>query len=1084
MPISKSKQFFFALNTDDTDEFLDTNKGFYREMWNMVPGNEVTSNPSRQSMKSNGAIGIDFNSQENNVCIGTATDTGRNRIVFFIHKPSGIDAIYLWESGRADAVKLLEWSGLNFSEEGTIEHAFIVEDLLYWSQKDNPQRSMSIKRALEGGYVNKEIEINLAKTNPITPPIAVKTLSRDSELTSNRIAPSNYQFAYRYKYKDGAFSPLSLYSKLVRSNINPEIDDPFRSIDVTITIPENLEDYVDEIELLVDENKLSIWKVFHTVENIDTSSSQTITVNFDAQNALITIPEEASIYIIEPIPKRSSAQAFIKNRSIINSFTNGHDESGNYNIELEKLINSDDDPTEWTDEYTLKNRQFHLKSGGGYSITLCFYDEFHRPTNIKKKIPINIPFETVLESAYATEVYRVKRHIAKINIVGTPPTPAKYFSILMTQDFNYDLYMQIPVTILFYVAEYNEGDPIPGDSFKFKNSIYLDEPPSSFGGSVASFVHLLVPQNVPFAPDTSFQVRIMDDKSGSPLNPQLIEPILEYTNNRMVVGNFGIDDWSFLSTDGKATMMVEVYRRSRVVPEEYYEQGEVYPIENFGGTFYVEGDTNKAIGSTIQYAFDAIEALSEGMPSNNYTDNFLVNFPISVEAPTRTFTASNISSAVNAKIEAEEGKRKGFEGFLDRAPAIDLGKYKLSIIRGFAYNFFVKPAPYVFKGYKGFTQVPSKTLDYNKLANNHGRTLFIFEDEEEINAPNLLINSSPYIADSRINGLHSYDPETSYVVPYNRGNLVKMVAANEVLVIIHERNITTMYPGESYVKQGEELTWNISDTFLTQDRQILGKLGSQNPESVIAYDNRVYGLDLYNAEPWRLSNDGITPLASTYKVKRWFIDRCRLYYQEDPLPKIPGGYDPYLDMYFLTFPEIGGNEAVTIGFSEKYDIWIGFYNFIPERYGFVSDNFLSFKNGIPYLHNDPDTSIRNRFYGTDYDSIIKFIVNDNYSQDKIFKAMAIESDKRWKVDCNTPAGQSSRIPSDSFIKRGDHYVSDFYRDENTPTEIIPSGKSALLHGQEMSGPSIEITLTYTDNDDVRLRYVDTRYVVVSGSLLV
>ncbi len=1067
-----SKQFFFALNTDDTDEFLDTNKGFYREMWNMVPGNEVTSNPSRQKVKGNTRLTIDFNETEGNICIGACSDNGRNRLVFFIHKPGGVDAIYMWQSGTTGATKIFEWEGLDFSPAYPIEHAFIVDDLLYWVEPSNAQRCLNIKRALEGDYVDKEIDIDLAKKGPAIPPTSVFTTSRDAQLATNKVCFNNYQFAYRFKYKDGTHSVPSPHSKTQPAYQFPNLAFNARSINVTVQIPPNLRDYVSEVDFLVDENKLGAWKIFFTEKNIGTSS--TMTRNFDAQTALISLSDD-EIKLFEPIPKRSSAQVFIKNRNIINSFINGHnDDDFNYNLYLDGLINNLDDEETYNSVRSSENLQYHLKSGGSYTVALCFYDEYHRITSVKKKISITPPERP--------EQGAPKRHLARIGLTGTPPSYAHYFSIPITQESIFDLYMQIPVMPLFYVSEYNPEDGMPSNTFAYNGAVYLEEAPSSFAASFASRIHLLMPLNIPFVPDSSFIVRLKMT-TPFPVLELRESPIIEVRGNMLVVDTFGIDNWQIFNVFQEVKLSVEIYRPKQIIDEEFYEQGRIYPISEFTGTKYIGGDTNYHFFGSW-YVFDNIEGKSIGFPTSSapYITNLkYTTSDLNAEAPTSTTSSANISTAVEAEVEKKKEYYNGLDEWIQENLTINLGPIKFNFLKGAMYQFFEKPPPWVFKGYKFFSKPPSQALDYSRPTNNHGRTIIILDNERELSMPNLMIASNVYMANTQINGLHNYEATNIYVLPYDRGSVVKWVAANDVVVSVHEHNISTMYPGEAYMRQGDELSWVITDEFMRQDNKLAGGLGSQDPGSIVEHDGKVYGLDRLRAEPWRRSTDGVTPLATTYGTKKWFVDKCAKYLGQDV--KIIGGYDPYLHIYYITFPALDTEPAITVGFCEKYNIWVGFYNFIPERYGYVGNSMVTFKNGVPWLHHSNET--RGSFYGTTYPARIKVLVNNEYSNDKIFKALGIESNSKWEItSITTPAGQESYIPASKFIKRGDHYVADVLRDQNTPDAIVPAGKPKLLFGREMAGPSIEVTLENSETGEVRIRHLNTRYVKVSGNIMV
>ncbi len=141
-------------------------------------------------------------------------------------------------------------------------------------------------------------------------------------------------------------------------------------------------------------------------------------------------------------------------------------------------------------------------------------------------------------------------------------------------------------------------------------------------------------------------------------------------------------------------------------------------------------------------------------------------------------------------------------------------------------------------------------------------------------------------------------------------------------------------------------------TAVIGDERLLGQgYGTVNPESIQERNGRVYGWDLNQAEPWRYSNDGITPLGTTYKMKTYFTTVADLIKSLGPdNVRVIGGYDPNKEMYLLTFDygPLLGNE--TIGFSEKTKGFL-FFDFFPETYGREGTLTLYFKGGNLYKSN-------------------------------------------------------------------------------------------------------------------------------------
>jgi hypothetical protein len=73
-----------------------------------------------------------------------------------------------------------------------------------------------------------------------------------------------------------------------------------------------------------------------------------------------------------------------------------------------------------------------------------------------------------------------------------------------------------------------------------------------------------------------------------------------------------------------------------------------------------------------------------------------------------------------------------------------------------------------------------------------------------------------------------------------------------------------------------------------------------------------------------------------------------------------------------------------------------------------------------YRHNTND--IHNRYYETNYSSIIKTVINQAPLQNKLFKTINLESTDAWTADILTDVNsQLGKIPSDEFVKKEGNY---------------------------------------------------------------
>lgn len=90
--------------------------------------------------------------------------------------------------------------------------------------------------------------------------------------------------------------------------------------------------------------------------------------------------------------------------------------------------------------------------------------------------------------------------------------------------------------------------------------------------------------------------------------------------------------------------------------------------------------------------------------------------------------------------------------------------------------------------------------------------------------------------------------------------------------------------------------------------------------------------------------------------------------------------------------------AQTITYDEGVKGWTSFHSFIPDWMQRLNNRLFSTKNGNLYIHNDENSSLRNNFYGVQYPTTIKAIVNDFPSEIKFAKTIMLEANKAFDVN--------------------------------------------------------------------------------------
>ena len=347
-----------------------------------------------------------------------------------------------------------------------------------------------------------------------------------------------------------------------------------------------------------------------------------------------------------------------------------------------------------------------------------------------------------------------------------------------------------------------------------------------------------------------------------------------------------------------------------------------------------------------------------------------------------------------------------------------------------------------------------KTNHYDK-----GRINVVNNNSEERRLKASIFFSEPYVSTGAINGLSNFNLANTPYFDYNKdfGSIQHLSNQNNDLIIFHESKVGRVLVGKDILNtaSGEGLV-SLSNKIIDNYAIVYsGQYGcSLNPESVIKQGNVFYFTDIQRGSVLRLSNDGITVISDN-GMKDYFRDLGEMFLKYNPeynedlefTPSIVGGYDPKYNEYIVTFPSIISNpdsgyaaetyvwsdsiatwddittkpenafddkvvifNPVTVSFSEESNRWTSFYSYIPEYYCKVNRQFVTFKQGRLYRHNDSDRYSRssqafNKFYGNNNLSYIDFVFNAEPSSIKTYNAISLESDTKFITGLFSNMGQ-------------------------------------------------------------------------------
>ena len=171
---------------------------------------------------------------------------------------------------------------------------------------------------------------------------------------------------------------------------------------------------------------------------------------------------------------------------------------------------------------------------------------------------------------------------------------------------------------------------------------------------------------------------------------------------------------------------------------------------------------------------------------------------------------------------------------------------------------------------------------------------------------------------------------------------------------------------------------------------------------------RVYFVDKARGAVLRLSRDGITNI-SEKGMNGWFNDHL------ENARSIVGSLDDKKSEYNVTIHDVvspGSTKNVyTISYDESTKGWTSFKSFIQESGLSLNNKYYTFKNGEMYLHHS-DESLRNNFYGIQYNSSVTSLVNMESTTAKSFSVINYEGSQAEIVK-NTTDGRYDNIKAKS-----------------------------------------------------------------------
>lgn len=336
--------------------------------------------------------------------------------------------------------------------------------------------------------------------------------------------------------------------------------------------------------------------------------------------------------------------------------------------------------------------------------------------------------------------------------------------------------------------------------------------------------------------------------------------------------------------------------------------------------------------------------------------------------------------------------------------------------------------------------------------------------------------SQLFVPQSGINGISSFRG-TDYIrieVPF--GAVRKLIKLHDTLLAVCEFKTQPIYVSKDRLLdlQGNSQVGRTS-RILNIAQETVHDYGTMNPESVSYFDGRIYTYDLHNGIIWRFAADGQTDISEEGKHNYFnAISQARRLYGESDNRVISNVDTQYKTVYFTFYSRAGSGYPT---FTDNYEDssiskgWKGRMSFTPEMYGRVGQTFVSFINGVIWVHNSNSVAACN-FYGTQYPAYIEFPHNAEPSSIKTPYKIIEQATDIWAVDnaetypnLSYTSPQISKIPSTRFGVFEGKIEGEFLRNLKDPAQefaVISNQQdreaAALLRGELLKYDIMKIRL--------------------------
>ena len=1074
--------------------------------------------------------------------IGSTFDARRGRLIYVNYSTSDDHGIYAYDLVSEITYAVLYDSqvtgGLGLSQNSRIDRNIkVIGDLLYWTDDLNRQRKINIESGIKTNLASYDTDydayeypmnpevISLLKRPPLVPLIITKTEQTSPVLDNNFIRNFAGQFLYRYYYKDGETSVVSVYSELAPYN---SADQDYNAIDVIFPLNEYIDQDVQRIDLIVREGNTNNFYVIRSW-NKDIYADDQAIISHNAGTTALTyrfyndrLGEFLDYpgYVFKPfdsVPIKSKTLEIAKNRLYLGNNVIGYDTP---------IISS-------------LGAVFQTQTEGA-TVSGTWWELQWRPSPFGSP---NTYYVLYLDSIGADNGYY--GYLPFPGPTGTPSSPpflpviADYPTELALAGYNY-------TDVLLYFSL----DPAGYVNFiPMIDVAEITNPPSTA---------TLVGEGA-FKDDASYQIGIVfydfgDRKCGVLSTDDLILTTPDRTYDAIT---FTVSlDWSLANTNAVNEIPDWATHYSIVITKclttRYFVQSRVknitYATKDEDGLYLFNTDTyditnnGVALDITLLNGYGMGYVFADGDLVKVYIDGDATVYTLAIIAQDGNWIVAELQDLGTLGDTAGPKTDALFEIYTPYRASVTEPFYEVGqtftidnpgeLTREYStLNGSIGGDITMLNRSDGSVDYLTQNMSpndkfYLNWYTDSGRANFV-SPIGQTEEPNTVAFSNTYIIGSRLNGLSSFDPLSEKEIPLECGEIQKLQLTSKVqneqgvvMLAICQRETASLYLGEvQQYGSNQQTTLTVSEQVIGTINVLKGSRGTSNPETVIAYKGMVDFLDVINGKWVQYSNNGLEDV-SAYGQERLFKRYCDEYFVSSPgnldningFHHIPTCIDPFHKEFIVTLPALiyenyanilpsyGGvvpdyatsildrfdifdQLGKTMAFQFENNIWGNNYEWTPEWWESGNNGLFAFKNGYLYSMYT-DTTNWNTVFGVQYPVRICTMGNANPSALKVLNSTALESNAipDYTVALTTwPNTQITDLAEDDWVDDGGVYYASFLKDRLSPNSSGTADEK-LYDGDDLTDFVLAIMYEFQQYDALFFcNFIDISYSYSRGN---